>query len=76
MFSTLMSGAVIESLEATNLSKHTLIVSDHPHNDSTAKDGQDASHSLRDGPATEDHPDDIFRYVSGQGLLEEKIPVP
>jgi hypothetical protein len=57
MSSTLTSGAVIESLDANSLSKHA-IVNDHRDNTSTAKDGQDASHTLGDRPATEDHPDD------------------
>lgn len=58
MSSTLTSGAVIQSLDAVSLSKHAVIVDDHRDNTSTAKDGQDASHSPGDGPATEDHPDD------------------
>jgi hypothetical protein len=58
MSSTLTSGAVSESLNATSLSAHAIVIDDHRDNTSTAKDGQDALHSLGDGPATEDHPGD------------------
>jgi len=54
MSSTVTSGAVIESLDAASLSKHAVIVYDHPNDTSTAIDGHDANHSLgdssKDGP--------------------------
>jgi hypothetical protein len=56
--STLTSGAVIESLDTTSLSKHAIIIDNHRDNTSTAKNGQDASYSPGDRPAIEDHPDD------------------
>jgi hypothetical protein len=39
--------------------QHAIIIDNHCDNTSTAKDRQHASHSLGDGPATEDHPNDI-----------------
>ena len=53
-----MSGAVIAFLDITSLSKHAVIRDDHRDNTSTAKDGQDASHSPGSRPATKGHFDD------------------
>jgi len=39
MFSTLTFGAVSESLDATSLSTHVIVVDDHRDNTFTAKDG-------------------------------------
>jgi len=46
MSSILTSGTAIESLDETSLLKHALIIDDYPDDTSTAKDRQDASHSL------------------------------
>lgn len=66
MSSTLTSGAVSESLDATSLSTHAIIVGDHRDNTSTAKDGQHASQSLGDRPATGGHRDDTSIAKDGQ----------
>ena len=60
MSSILTSGAVIEFLDITSLLKHAIIVNDYRNNTFIAKDGQDTSYSLKNKPATKDHPDDTF----------------